>query len=118
MNMIEHQYLEARQLWYRIPDFLKNELAFQSVWSILKHLWKYEIRLALQMISSTQWPNEYINIMESLQKSIREKHIELISKVYRNMPQDGFCSILSLTFDEAELSKCEVLKICFKNPFS
>ena len=40
--------------------------------------------------------------MESAKRAIRNKHIELIAKVYRNMALEEFASAINLTCDEAE----------------
>ncbi|EKU22159.1 cop9 constitutive photomorphogenic subunit 8-like protein [Nannochloropsis gaditana CCMP526] len=106
LHLILDDLANARLLWRRIPNELKNVSTLEGrqlskAWDVGKSLWAREIPAAHVAIRDVQWTPELVPLVDALRERILRDEFALLSRAFRRLRISSMAKKLGVTESEA-----------------
>lgn len=99
--LIQNEILNAKFLWKRIPEQLKNDNnEILNLWKIGQYLWKREFPNVYTAVSSMEWSPLLQPMLVKLVEELRNRLLRLVGNAYSIIKIDTLCQMLGLAETE------------------
>jgi len=92
----------AKLLWKRIPDTVKQEsLELPAIWAVGKALFSRDFASIYASITQSEWPPHLKNIMNLIRDTTRTRALNLVAKAYTTITLTDLSRYLGVEPNEA-----------------
>ena len=99
--LLGSDYSNAKLLWKRIPQPIKNESNdLKALWTIGRQLITRNLPQVYEQIDAQQWPSYLVNIMRELREQTRQSAISLVNKSYSYIEQESLQKLVCAPTEE------------------
>ncbi|XP_011301173.1 COP9 signalosome complex subunit 8 [Fopius arisanus] len=105
--LYQNDLCNAKFLWKRIPDSVKNSCQeLSQIWNAGQKMWQRDWP-AVHTALNLEWSEYVRHIMQALKESVRERAMSLVSEAYSSVDISVLAGMTGQSLDEAKQSVLE-----------